>query len=106
MQDAWKWQEAVGDLLHPRPRQPTPLASAHKHLDAIQRRRSLPMQIIQMLQVQIQKNVLSRALTSTTRFQVPLVVRLLQWFPMLQRIPARLIGLGFRPEHIRTPEFT
>jgi hypothetical protein len=31
-------------------------------------------------------------------------VKLLQWFPVLRRIPARLIAVGVRPEHIHTPE--
>jgi hypothetical protein len=34
----------------------------------------------------------------------PWLVRLLGRCPLLQRIPARLIGVRFRPEHIRTPE--
>jgi len=73
-------------------------------LDAIQRRRSVPMRVIQWLQVQIQNNVLSRALASTERPGVPFPVKLLQWFPVLRRLPARLVGLGIRREHIRTPE--
>jgi hypothetical protein len=28
------------------------------------------------------------------------VLRLLQRFPVLRRIPARLIGIGVRPEHV------
>jgi hypothetical protein len=31
-------------------------------------------------------------------------MRLIQWFPVLRRIPARIVGLGVRPEHIQTPE--
>jgi hypothetical protein len=34
-----------------------------------------------------------------------LAVRLLARFPYLRRIPARMIGLGVRPEHVRTPVF-
>jgi hypothetical protein len=34
------------------------------------------------------------------------VIRLLGWFPPLQRIPARLVGIGVRPEHIRTPQIS
>ena len=73
------------------------------HLEAIQQRRFLPMRVIQWLQAQIHDRVLSRALKSTQAFKVPLPVKLLQWFPILQRIPARLLGIGLRPEHIRTP---
>jgi 2-polyprenyl-6-methoxyphenol hydroxylase-like FAD-dependent oxidoreductase len=74
------------------------------HLEAIQKRRSMPMRVIQRLQVLIQNNVLSRALASTKKPAVPFPVKLLQRFPILQRIPARLVGLGIRPEHIRTPD--
>jgi 2-polyprenyl-6-methoxyphenol hydroxylase-like FAD-dependent oxidoreductase len=75
-----------------------------QHLEAIQRRRCMPMRVVQWLQVQIQNRVLSRALTTTERLDVPLAVRLLQWFPMLRRIPARLLGVGLRPEHVRHTE--
>lgn len=73
-------------------------------LEAIQRRRTMPMRVIQWLQVQIQNNVLSAVLGSNTRPRPPLAVRLLNWLPLLQRIPARIIGLGVRPEHIHTPK--
>ena len=79
-------------------------AVSEAQLQAIQERRVPPMRIIQWLQVQIQNRVLSRALAATQRPQVPFMLKLLQWFPVLQRIPARLVGLGFRPEHIRTPQ--
>jgi 2-polyprenyl-6-methoxyphenol hydroxylase-like FAD-dependent oxidoreductase len=72
-------------------------------LDAVQRRRSLPMRIIQRIQVVVQNSLLAPALAGT-RPTVPLPVRLMQIFPVLQRIPARVIGLGFRQEHIRTAE--
>jgi 2-polyprenyl-6-methoxyphenol hydroxylase-like FAD-dependent oxidoreductase len=74
------------------------------HLAEVQTRRSLPMRVIQWIQVQVQNRVLSRALASTERFNIPFPVKLLNRFPILQRIPARLVGLGIRPEHIRTPE--
>jgi hypothetical protein len=73
-------------------------------LAAVQRRRTLPMRVIQWLQVQIQNNVLSAVLADTARPQPPLAAKLLNWFPLLQRLPARIIGLGVRPEHVRTPE--
>jgi hypothetical protein len=31
---------------------------------------------------------------------LPWPLKLLQRWPMLRRIPARLVGIGFRPEHI------
>ena len=38
-----------------------------------------------------------------TTLRVPLVLRLLARVPFLRRIPARLVGIGVRPEHVRTP---
>jgi 2-polyprenyl-6-methoxyphenol hydroxylase-like FAD-dependent oxidoreductase len=72
-------------------------------LEAVQKRRTMPMRVIQWLQVQTQKNVLSAVLASSARPQMPLAVKLMNVFPALQRIPARIIGLGLRPEHVRTP---
>ena len=54
----------------------------------------------QRIQVFIQNNVLSRVLASTQALTPPWPVRLLSRCPMLQRIPARLVGLGVRPEHV------
>ena len=75
-----------------------------EHLDTIQQRRTFPMKVIQRMQVVVQNNLLSPALASAERPKPPFVLRLLQWFPVLRRIPARIIGLGVRPEHIQTPE--
>jgi hypothetical protein len=55
------------------------------------------------MQVFIQKRVIGRVLKSTEKLSAPRLVRLLQELPFLQRIPARLVGLGVRPEHVRTP---
>jgi len=73
-------------------------------LDAVQRRRTMPMRVIQWLQVQIQNTVLSAVLASTARPKPPFAAKFFNWFPVLRRIPARVIGLGVRPEHVRTPE--
>jgi hypothetical protein len=35
---------------------------------------------------------------------VPFAVKLFNWFPVFRRIPSRLIGMGFRPEHVHTPD--
>jgi hypothetical protein len=58
----------------------------------------------QRLQVFIQDNVLSRVLASRGPITPPWPVRLLSRSPLLQRIPARLVGLGIRPEHVETAE--
>ena len=79
-------------------------AVSDNDLAAVQRRRSFPAGMTQLLQVFIQKNVLSRVLASREAPSPPWPVRLLNRCPMLQRIPARLVGLGIRPEHVQTPE--
>jgi 2-polyprenyl-6-methoxyphenol hydroxylase-like FAD-dependent oxidoreductase len=75
-----------------------------EHLAAVQRRRAFPTKVIQRMQVIVQNKLLSPALASRERPKPPLVMRLIQWFPVLRRIPARIVGLGVRPEHIQTPE--
>jgi len=75
-------------------------------LRAIQERRTLPVRLTQALQLAVQNRIISQALMSEQRPKPPLVFKLLALFPVLRRIPARLIGLGVRPEHVRTPEVT
>src|SRR5712671_1974789 len=71
-------------------------------LKAVQKRRDWPTRVTQRLQLTIQKQLIARALSAEESFTPPLFVRLLSAFPPLARIPARLIGLGVRPEHVRT----
>ena len=73
-------------------------------LHAVQERRFLPMRVIQWIQVQVHERLLARVLKSTGRIKPPAALKLLDWFPALRRLPARLIGIGIRPEHIHTPE--
>jgi 2-polyprenyl-6-methoxyphenol hydroxylase-like FAD-dependent oxidoreductase len=73
-------------------------------LRAVQRRRELPMRVIQRLQVVVQNRIIGPTLGARAKPTPPWVLRLFARLPFLRRIPARLIGLGFRPEHIRTPE--
>ncbi len=70
-------------------------------LAAVQRRRTLPTQFTQWVQIQAQKRIITRALSARGPLRVPLLVRAFQRFRFLRRIPARLIGVGIRPEHIR-----
>jgi len=73
-------------------------------LQAVQRRRTFPTRATQKLQVLVQNRVVRRVLTSQHPLAVPWPVKLMQHFPSLRRLPARVIGIGFRPEHIHTPE--
>jgi hypothetical protein len=69
----------------------------------VQDRREWPTHMTQRAQLFIQDRVIRRVLHATDRFSPPLPIRLLARFPFLTRIPARLIGLGVRPEHVNTP---
>jgi 2-polyprenyl-6-methoxyphenol hydroxylase-like FAD-dependent oxidoreductase len=73
-------------------------------LQKVQRRREFPTHLTQRLQVFIQDRVIRRVLASRMRLSLPWPLRLLRRFPFLRRIPARLIGIGFRPEHVKTPD--
>jgi 2-polyprenyl-6-methoxyphenol hydroxylase-like FAD-dependent oxidoreductase len=73
-------------------------------LDAIQRRRMFPTRATQRLQVLMQNMVIRRVLASTKPLTLPWPLKLMQRWPFLRRIPARVIGMGFRPEHVRTPD--
>jgi 2-polyprenyl-6-methoxyphenol hydroxylase-like FAD-dependent oxidoreductase len=75
-----------------------------ERLREVQRRRTLPMRATQRIQLLIQNRVIRRVLSSNTRPSPPFVVKLLDRVPYLRRIPARLLGVGIRPEHIHTPE--
>jgi 2-polyprenyl-6-methoxyphenol hydroxylase-like FAD-dependent oxidoreductase len=72
-------------------------------LHAVQRRREFPTRATQRLQVALQKRVIGRVLASTGKISPPLLLRLIGWVPFLRRLPARVIGLGFRPEHVTGP---
>jgi 2-polyprenyl-6-methoxyphenol hydroxylase-like FAD-dependent oxidoreductase len=73
-------------------------------LEAVQRRREFPTRATQRVQVLIQNQVLSRTLRSGAPTSLPLVARLLRDHPVLRRLPARMVGLGFRPERVETPD--
>jgi 2-polyprenyl-6-methoxyphenol hydroxylase-like FAD-dependent oxidoreductase len=73
-------------------------------LNNVQQRRELPTRFIQRIQVIAQNRIISRVLVSRGRISAPWVIRLFNRFPALRRIPARLVGMGIRPEHVRTRE--
>jgi 2-polyprenyl-6-methoxyphenol hydroxylase-like FAD-dependent oxidoreductase len=71
-------------------------------LERVQRRRQWPTRFTQRLQVFVQDRILGRVLADDgPRLRLPLPLRLLRRFPFLRRIPARLVGLGVRPEHVK-----
>ena len=73
-------------------------------LASVQARREWPTKMMQAVQLFIQKRVISNVLSLTERPKPPFAVTLFNRFPLLRRFPARLIGLGFRPEHVQSPE--
>ena len=76
----------------------------HIHLAAVQKRREFPMRFIQGMQVLIQNRIITRVLASPQSPKPPLAAKLLDWFPPLRRIPARILGVGVQREHVQTPD--
>jgi 2-polyprenyl-6-methoxyphenol hydroxylase-like FAD-dependent oxidoreductase len=89
---------ATANTLVPRMRQG---AATLDDLRAVQRRRELPTRLTQRMQVLIQNRVISNVLRGTATPKPPWAVRILGRYPVLRRLPARAVAMGFRPEHIR-----
>ena len=75
-----------------------------EHLRTVQERREFPTRATQRMQVFVQNRILGRVLAGTQRPSLPWPLKLVRACPVLQRIPARLIGIGVRPEHVRIPD--
>ena len=75
-------------------------------LAKVQARRQWPTEMTQAVQLLVQKRIISNVLTMTQTPSPPLAARLLDRYALLRRLPARLVGMGFRPEHVRTPEMS
>ena len=76
---------------------------ADADLAAVEARRRFPVRATQAAQVFLQNRIIAPSLAAAGgKIEVPFVVRLMQWFPILRRLPARLVGVGVRPEHVRT----
>jgi 2-polyprenyl-6-methoxyphenol hydroxylase-like FAD-dependent oxidoreductase len=71
------------------------------YLEQVQRRREFPTRVTQRVQLFAQDNVITKVLAGDGPIKVPGILKLLQRWPVLQRIPARAIGMGARPEHVR-----
>ena len=76
---------------------------SNRHLEAVQRRRTLPTRLTQAMQVTIQQRIIDPVLGSDKPITAPWPLLLFKRLPWLARIPARLIGMGFRPEHVHSP---
>jgi 2-polyprenyl-6-methoxyphenol hydroxylase-like FAD-dependent oxidoreductase len=73
-------------------------------LQAIQQRRTFPARMTQQIQLTMQNRIISPALQATRQPKPPFLFRLFDAFPVLRRVPARLLALGIRPEHVQTPD--
>jgi 2-polyprenyl-6-methoxyphenol hydroxylase-like FAD-dependent oxidoreductase len=69
-------------------------------LQAVQQQREPPTRGTQRLQILIQNNLITRILGHPGRRKLPWILRIARHLPFLTRIPARIVGIGFRPEHI------
>jgi len=75
---------------------------SESELAEVQRRREFPTRATQRMQTIVQNHVLARVLRSDQPILLPWPLKLFQRWPFLRRIPARIIGIGFRAEHIKT----
>ncbi len=73
-------------------------------LEKVQRRRAFPTAATQRLQILMQESVIRPTLAGKSFRSIPLIFQLLRRVPVLRRVPAYLIGVGARPEHVRTPD--
>lgn len=89
---------ATANLLGPRLKEGPP---SPEDLALVQRRREWPTRITQGFQVTLQNRMITPLLKSKGPVSAPWFVRMMARWPLLRRIPARLIGIGFRPEHVR-----
>ena len=78
-------------------------AVASSSLDAVRRRRLWPAKATQAAQVAFQNNVLVPAIAGTGALHMPLPMRMVSGLPMLQRMLARFLGMGVRPERVQAP---
>jgi len=74
------------------------------HLQAIQARRDFPARMTQKIQLSMQNRIIGPALQSTRDPKPPWLFKWFDAFPILRRIPARLLALGIQPEHVQTPD--
>jgi 2-polyprenyl-6-methoxyphenol hydroxylase-like FAD-dependent oxidoreductase len=73
-------------------------------LHRVQKRRLPAVRITQGFQKAAQDRIISRLLMGQGGdFEPPRALRWLDRYPVLRRIPAALIGFGYRPEHVKSP---
>jgi 2-polyprenyl-6-methoxyphenol hydroxylase-like FAD-dependent oxidoreductase len=70
-------------------------------LQKVQERREFPTKVIQSFQVAAQNMILAPTLSAMETPRPPFFVKLLNAWPWARQFPARFIGMGVRPEHVR-----
>ena len=71
-------------------------------LQAVQERRLWPVRVTQRMQVFLQNGLVAPTLAGTRPVRPPWPARVLNAVPFLRRIPARVLGMGVQPEHVKT----
>src|SRR5713101_3786472 len=69
-------------------------------LQRVQLRRDFPTRMTQGMQVFMQNQVIERVLGSKQQLSLPWPLKLFNLWPFLRRFPARVLGVGFRAEHV------
>jgi 2-polyprenyl-6-methoxyphenol hydroxylase-like FAD-dependent oxidoreductase len=69
-------------------------------LHRVQKRRTFPTWATQRFQIAVQNRVIDPVLRSSAAPRPPWIARVMQRMTVLQGIPAWVIGIGFRPEHV------
>ena len=73
------------------------------HLRRVQKRREFPTRVTQRIQLMVQDRIITRVLGEAGPISPPLPFRLAAALPFVRRLVARLLGVGVRPEHVKTP---
>ena len=94
IQDAVATANLLGPILQRR-------VPSFAELKSVQARREFPTKVIQSFQVAAQNVMLAPTLRATATLRPPLFVKLLNAWPWLRQFPARFIGMGVRPEHVK-----
>lgn len=88
---------AAANILAPKLREKS---LEERDLARVQKRRAFPARLIQRIQIQIQNRVIKSVLQNQGTVRPARIFRIINALPLLQRIPAYLIGVGVRPEHV------
>jgi len=92
---------AAANLLAPQLLEKSPHVGSQT-LASLQKRREPPARMIQRMQILLHKHLLEKIFDSPELIRPPMFMRMADWFPRLQHLTGRAIGIGLRPEHVQT----